>query len=83
MSATHTGIDLLIVDIPKSLSVLVVSSSAILDWNRRLKDYFEVLFTFVAAHLHDNVVLLIIHPNDPAVNHTLRNWSFTFDFELV
>ena len=83
MSATHTGIDLLIVDVPEKLLVLVVSSFAIPDWNRRSEDYFKVLFTFAAAHLHNNAVLLIIHPNDPTVNYAFRNWSFTLDFELI
>ena len=83
MSTTHTGIDLLIADVPEDLPVPVVSSSAIPDWNRRSKDYFKVLFTFAATHLHDDAVLLIIHSNNPAINHALRNWSFTLVFELV
>ena len=83
ISTTHTGIDLLIADVLENLLVPVVSSSAIPDWNRRLEDYFEVLFTFAATHLHDDAVLLVIHPNDPVVAHALRNWAFTFDFELV
>ena len=83
MFATHIGIDLLIADVLENLPVLVVPSSAIPDWNRRSEDYFEVLFTFAAAHLHDDAVLLVIHPNDPTINNALRNWSFTLDFELV
>ena len=83
MSATHTGINLLIVNILENLPVLVVSSSAVSDRNRQLEDYFEVFFTFAAAHLHDDAILLAIHPNDAATNHAFQNWSFTFDFELV
>ena len=83
MFATHIGINLLIADVPENLPIPVISSSAIPDWNRRLEDYFEVFFTFATAHLYDDAVFLVIHPNDPAVNHALQNWSFTFDFELV
>ena len=83
MSATCTSIYLLIADVPENLPVPIISSSAISDWNRQSENYFEVLFTFAAAHLHDDAVLLVIHPNDPTVNHILQNWSFTFDFELV
>ena len=45
MSATHTGIDLLIIDVLENLLVPVNSSSAIPDWNRWSEDYFKVLFT--------------------------------------
>lgn len=73
MTANHSGIDLIIADVPENLPVPLVSDSMVPEWNKRSEGYFEYLFSFAAANLHDDAVLLVIHPNDPALLLDLRN----------
>jgi hypothetical protein len=83
MTANHSGINLIIADVLENLLVPLVSNSMVPEWNKRLEGYFEYLFSFAPANLHDDAVLLVIHPNDPALLLDLRNWAYTFDFELL
>ena len=83
MTANHSGLDLIIADVPENLPVPLVSSSAVPEWNKRSEGYFEYLFSFAAANLHDDAILLVIHPHDPALLLDLQNWAYTFEFELL
>ena len=50
------------------------SSSDISQWNKRSSFYFEVLFAFANANLHNDCVLVFAHAVDQfTIGHTLRN----------
>lgn len=80
---THFGIDLLFADFPENLPVPVVSDSAIPEWNLRSPYYLENLFTLADANLHDDGVLLLMHPDDPELSKDIHGWAFTFDYFLA
>ena len=61
----------------------MVSDSAIPEWNRRQTFYLENLFTFADANLHDDGVLLLMHPDDPELLKDIYGWAFTFDYSLA
>lgn len=63
--------------------MLVVSDSAIPEWNRCLPYYLENLFTFADANLHEDGVLLLMHPDDPELSKDIYGWAFTFDYFLA
>ena len=81
----HSGIDLLFADVPKNLLVPTISASAsdVPSWNKRSETYFEVLFAFASANLHDNGVLVFAHSADPEVSRSIHNWAHTEDFYVA
>ena len=81
----HTGIDLLFVDMPENLRVprISTSSSDVPAWNKRSSTYFEVLFAFVNANLHDNGILVFAHADDPEVSRSIHNWAHTEEFYVA
>ena len=81
----HTGIDLLFADVPENLRVPGISSSSsdILQWNKRSSTYFEVLFVFATANLHDDGVIICAHAVDPDVSREIHNWAHTEDFYVA
>jgi hypothetical protein len=81
----HTGIDLLFADVPENLRVPGISASPsdIPQWNKRSSTYFEVLFAFATAHLHDDGVIVFAHAADPEVSREIHNWAHTEDFYVA
>jgi hypothetical protein len=81
----HTGIDLLFADILENLRVPSISASLsdVPPWNKRSSTYFEVLFTFATANLHDDGVLVFAHVVDPEVSREIHNWAHTEDFYVA
>jgi hypothetical protein len=81
----HTGIDLLFADVPENLRVPGISSSSsdIPQWNKRSSTYFEVLFAFATANLHDDGVIVFAHSADPDVSREIYNWAHTEDFYVA
>ena len=75
----HTGIDLIFADVPENLRVpgISASSSDVPLRNIRSDNYFEVLFAFANANLHDNGVLVFAHAADPEVSRLIHNWAHT------
>lgn len=81
----HTGIDLLFADVPENLRVPNISASLsdIPRWNKRSSSYFEVLFAFANANLHDDGVLVFAHAADPEVSSSIYNWAHTEEFYVA
>jgi hypothetical protein len=81
----HTGIDLLFADVPKNLRVPSISalSSDVPNSNNRASNYFEVLFAFASANLHDVDVLVFAHAADPVVSSFIHNWAHTEEFYIA
>ena len=81
----HTGIDLLFADVPENLRVPGISASSadVPQWNIRSATYFEVLFAFANANLHDDGVLVFTHAADPEVSRSIHNWAHTEDFYVA
>ena len=59
------------------------SSSDVPQWNKRSSTYFEVLFAFASANLHDNGVLVLAHSADPEVSSSIHNWAHTEEFYVA
>jgi hypothetical protein len=81
----HTSIDLLFADVLENLRVPSISASSldVPNWNKRSSNYFEVLFAFASANLHDNGVLVFAHSADPKVSSFIHNWAHTEDFYIA
>ena len=81
----HTGINPLFVDVPENLRVpsISASSSEISQWNTRSSNYFEVLFAFASANLHDDGVLVFTHATDPEVSRLIHNWAHIEEFYVT
>jgi hypothetical protein len=81
----HTGIDLLFANVPENLRVpsISASSSDVPHWNKRAFNYFEVLFAFANANLHDDGVFVFAHATDPEVFRSIYNWAHTEEFYVA
>jgi hypothetical protein len=64
MQGTASGVDLVIVDIPKGLPIPKVSFPPISvpDWNIADKNFLSMVFE--SSLIHDNGVLLLFHKDD-------------------
>jgi hypothetical protein len=71
--------------VPENLRVPGISSSSsdIPKWNKRSSAYFEVLFAFATANLHDDGVIVFAHAADPEVSREIHNWAHTEDFYVA
>jgi len=49
----------------------------------RSSSYFEVLFAFAKANLHDDGVLVFSHAADPDVSREIHNWAHTDEFYVA
>ena len=69
------GIDIIIANVPENLRELRISTSLsdVPALNKRSSTYFEVLFVFAIANLHDDVVLVFAHAADPEVFRSVYN----------
>ena len=81
----HMDIEFLFVDVPKNLRMLRISTSPsdIPAWNKRSSTYFEVMFAFANANLHDDGVLIFVHTSDPEVSRSIHNWAYTKEFYVA
>lgn len=52
-------------------------------WNKRSTSYFEVLFAFANANLHDDGILVFTHAADPDVSRDIHNWAHTMNFYVA
>lgn len=83
-SCPHTGIDLLIADIPEGLPVPSISSgpSIIPSWNKIDSNCVESIFAFADAFLHDDAALLLFHSFDSTITADIVWWASDFKFDL-
>lgn len=82
---THSGLDLMIADIPENLPVpgISVPSSAIPSWNFRPEKYVDTIFEFADSYIHDNAALLLLHANDRDLQLEIEECAMTYDFKLL
>ena len=59
------------------------SSSDVPQWNKRSSTYFEVLFAFTNANLHDDSVLVFAYAIDFDVSRSIHNWTHTEEFYVA
>ena len=59
------------------------SPPGVSQWNKRYSTYFEVLFAFANANLHNNGVLVFAHAADLDVSISIHNWAHTEEFYVV
>lgn len=78
----HTGIDLIIADIPENLPVPGISTS-VPDWNKRAKSYTEDVFEMADAYLHDDGALVLIHCDDRALMREIEDKAHQYDMVLL
>ena len=80
----HTGIDLLIADIPENLPVpgISIPSTIIPPWNVRPEKYVDTIFEFAEIYLHDDAALLLFHANDRDVLIDVEECAETYNFHL-
>jgi hypothetical protein len=66
VQGTAGGVDLMIVDIPKSLPVSMVSSlpTSVPEWNTTVKNFLPMVFDFGSSLVHDNEVLLFLYKDN-------------------
>ena len=81
----HTCIDLFFADVPENLRVpnISASSSDVTQWNKRSSNYFEVLFAFASANLHDDDIIVFAHATDLNVSRSIYNWAHTEEFYVA
>jgi hypothetical protein len=81
----RTGIDLLFEDVPENLRVSSISASLsdVSHWNKRASNYFEVLFAFASANLHDDGVFVFVHAANLEVSRSIQNWAHTEKFYIA
>lgn len=80
---SHTGIDLIICDLPENRVVPVISPRDVPVWNGRSMDLLPFMFAFAESSLQDNGVILLIHGKDYALEAELEDHSKEYNFELV
>jgi hypothetical protein len=78
----HTGIDLIIADIPENLPVPGISTS-VPEWNKRAKSYTEDVFEMADAYLHDDGALVLIHCDDRALMREIEDKAHQYDMKLL
>ena len=73
----HTGLDLLFANVPENLRVPSISTSLsdVPQWRKRSSTYFDVMFAFTNANLHDDGVVVFVHTVDPDVSRSIHNWA--------
>lgn len=83
MCDVHTGIDLIICDVPDNLPIPVVSPRDVLDWNAHGRAFVELFFVFTDANLHDNGLIMLTHGQDERLEKRLKTKAVGYKFRLV
>lgn len=70
---------------PENMRVPRISASSldVLAWNKRFGTYFEVLFAFANANLHDDDVIIFTHATGHDVSKSIHKWTHTEDLYIV
>ena len=79
------GVDLMIVDISKGLSIPLVSSlsTSVPEWNSEDKNYLLMVFDFGSSLVHDNGVLLLFHKDDLKLKASIRGFAKAYHFSIL
>ena len=82
----HTGVDLIIADIPENLTVPFVTDptdpNAIPPWNVRETGYVESILEFASIYLQRDGAVLLFHCEDPDLVHEVFENALTYEFIL-
>ena len=62
---------------------ILASPSDVPQWNKRTDTYFDILFAFASANLHDIGVLVFAHSADPEDSTSIHNWAHTKKFYVA
>jgi hypothetical protein len=76
-------VDLVVVDIPKSLHVpnISISSTSILEWNNLKPSFLGNVFDF-SPHLHDNKAMILFHPNSVKIMTEIKGFLKVYHFKV-
>jgi hypothetical protein len=82
---TTSGVDLMIVDIPKGLPVSIVSSppTSVPVWNSADEKFLPLVFDFGSSLVHDNGVLLLFHKDDLKLRADIRGYAKAYHFSIL
>jgi hypothetical protein len=85
VQGTSSGVDLMIVDIPKGLPVPIVSSppTSVLVWNSADESFLPLVFDFGSSLVHDNGVLLLFHKDDLKLRADIRGYANAYHFKIL
>lgn len=85
MNEKHSGIDLIIADIPENLPVPTVSnpSIAVPPWNSREPGYVESIFEFARMYLQNDGALLLFHCDDRDLFTEVFDLADSYDFVMA
>jgi hypothetical protein len=80
VQGSSSGVDLMIVDIPKGLPVPIVSSppTSVLVWNSADESFLPLVFDFGSSLVHDNGEVLLFHNDDLKLRADIRGYANTY-----
>jgi hypothetical protein len=84
LQGTITGIDLMIVDIPKGLPVSIVSSppTSVPVWNSADENFLPLVFDFGSFLVYDNGALLLFHKDNLKLRADIRGYAKAYHFSI-
>jgi hypothetical protein len=85
VQGTAGGVDLMVVDVPESLPVPMVSSprTAVPAWNSIDVSFLQVVFAMGSTLVHDNGVLLLFHKDDLQLRADLRGFANAYNWKIL
>ena len=80
----HSGLDLIIANIPENLPVPGISApfTSVPPWNMRPEGYVESIFEFGDVYLHDDAAILLFHCDDRALYSEVEEAAEQYNFRL-
>ena len=84
VQGTAGGVDLMVVDVPESLPVPMVSSpsTAVPAWNSIDVSFLQMVFAMGSSLVHDNGVLLLFHKDDLQLRADLRGFANAYHWKI-
>jgi hypothetical protein len=78
------GVDLVVVDISKSLLVLNVSilSFVVLEWNNLKPSFLNNVFDFASSHLHDHGAMILIHGDGVKIKTEIKGFLKVYHLKV-
>jgi hypothetical protein len=84
VQGTTIGVDLMIVDIPEGLPILIVSSppTSVPVWNSTDENFLPLVFDFGSSRVHDTRALLLFHKDDLKLRANIRGYAKAYHFSI-
>jgi hypothetical protein len=85
VQGTSSGVDLMIVDIPEGLPILIVSSppTSVPVWNSANESFLPLVFDFGSSLIQDNGALLLFHKDDLKLRADIRGYANAYHFKIL